>query len=229
MAHRIRLVQPPRDRQQVRDLARDLRVRPSEVLEYLRSTGEHVPSQFNYVEGPVLRAVCERFAPAAPLSVPSPTEVEPAPIARRTAELSAPRTRRASDNNPYKGVLRRFTEERPAAVSSPWGRPAAHQSATPVDGPGDYTAAGAVEPSETMRHLEWAVRGLSDVERDVWLAHGLMERHASVAEACRDAGFQPADLARSVAGFSVLYRVTHGEPAAEVARLLRRVGDIGVA
>lgn len=229
MAHRIRLVQPPRDRQQVRDLARDLRVRPSEVLDYLRSTGEYVPSQLSYLEGPVLRAVRERFALARSQAVPSPAEVERPPVATRPVEMSAPRTRRASDNNPYKGVLGRFTEARPASVSSPWGLPVTHQSATPVDGPGDYTAAGVIEPSEAMRHLEWAVRGLSDIERDVWLAHGLMERHASVAAACRDAGFQPADLARSVAGFPVLYRVTHGEPAVEVARLLGAVGDAGVA
>jgi hypothetical protein len=229
VAHRIRLARPPRDRKRVRDLARDLSVDSAEVLEYLRSTGEYVRSHLSYVEVPVISAVRERFAPAAPRIAPSPTEVELAPIASQAAGLGVPRRRRARENNPYKGVLRRFTEDDPVDVSPLGWHPAAHQSATPVDGPGDYTAAGAVEPSETMRHLEWAVRGLSEVERDVWLAHGLMERHASVAADCRDAGFQPADLARNVAGFSVVYRVTHGEPAAGVARLLRGDGDIGVA
>jgi hypothetical protein len=71
-----------------------------------------------------------------------------------------------------------------------------------------------------MKHLEWSIRGISETERDVWLAHGLSEHHARVAAECVAAGLTPTDLPRDVSGFSVLHRVTRGEPAAQVFRLL---------
>lgn len=228
MSHRIRLQQPDRDRVRVRDLARELNVHHRVVLAFLRSIGEYVSSELSLVEAPVARTVRKHFpAPPRATSVPAtPTEEAITAPGSSTDGLSAPTKRAHRENNPFTGVLTEFTPRHAedGRRPPPTGGYTTH---TPRNDPGDYSAAGAVEPSETMKYLEWKVRGIGDVERDVWLAHGLSERHAHIAADCIEAGLGPADLARIVAGYSVLHRVTHGEPANGVARLLMR--DSGVA
>lgn len=217
MAHVVKLQQPERPRTRVRDLARDIGVHHSQVLEFLRSSGEFVRSELSFLEAPSVRRVREHFG--------VPDVDDRAGNARRSAEtppptaargLGAPATRSRRENNPFIGSLSIFTST-PAMSLAPPNTPPPQASAG-----ADYSAAGAFEPAETWRDLEWAIRGLSEVERDGWLAHGLEPRHARVAAACKAADMLPADLTRDVYGWTVLYRVTHGEDPSEVRRLMDR-------
>lgn len=232
MNHRIKLQQPDRDRARVRDLAAELGVPYQDVLAFVRSTGEYVQSRHSQLEVPTIRAVREHFgSDTAMASETAPTlgEAETGAPPANSDGLTAPKRRSRRENNPFTGVLRNFTPKAEVDMKTSWtsARPTRHESRTTVDEPGDYSAAGAVEPSESMKHLEWKVRGIDDLQRDVWLAHGLSGRHARIAAECRDAGLTPADLGKDVAGFTVLHRVTHGEPPLEVCRLLVRDSDTG--
>jgi len=218
MAHYVKLQQPERPRVRVRDLARDIGIHYSQVLEFLRASGEFVRSELSFLEAPSVRRVREHF------DVPDPADraveesrspkVQP-PTGRG---LGAPASRARRENNPFIGSLSTFTAP---PVMSPWPNTPPPRLAPD----GDYSAAGAFEPAESWKDLEWAIRGLSEVDRDGWLAHGLEPRHARVAAACKAANMLPADLSNEVYGWTVLYRVTHGENPSEVRRLMDRAQD----
>lgn len=199
----------------------------SVVLEFVRSTGEYVKSHLSYLERPMIEKVRRHF----PVSEPQPKPEEAAAAAQdqRPAGLTPPPPREFTENNPYKGVLAVFTKRPPLSPwPSSWRRQAAnYRSATPRDDPGDYSPAGAYEASESMKDHEWRIRGVSDAERDVWLAHGLASQQARIAAGCQEAGIRPADLTKDVNGFTVFHRITHGEPPDQVARLMARQADTG--
>lgn len=229
MTRHIKLQPVARPRVRVRDLAHEVAARPNDVLEFLRAVGEFVRSELSFVEEPVARSVRSHFGSPETEAI-SPRAVSQAATRgpeTREGGLTAPARRRRSENNPFKGELSTFTRPStpygPGDAAPPAGEADAisYQTSTARTDTGDYSAAGTYEPSETMKHLEWSLRGMSDTERDVWLAHGLSERHARVAAECTSAGLMPPDLARDVNGYSVLYRVIRGEPAHQVARLLR--------
>ena len=78
----------------------------------------------------------------------------------------------------------------------------------------------------SLAPMEWELRGVGESKHE-WLDHGLGPRDARLAASCRNAGLLPSDLGLTVAGATVLDRITRGEPPREVARLVnqQRQGD----
>jgi hypothetical protein len=216
----LKLQPPPRPRVRVRDLARELELADTELLTWLREHGEWVPHVLSYLEEPVAAKARAALRPdlaatAKPTQI-TPATSDPAPL----KGLSPPTTPPTRENNPYLGQLQRFGP-RPGRPRTLRAELVGDSGADPLP---DYSAAGSFRASEAMAPFEWAVRGVEDQRQD-WLEHGLGPRDARIAEACQEAGLQPADLPVDVAGWTVLDRITRGEPPREVARLLRRQRD----
>lgn len=225
MARLIKLQRRDTTRIRIRDLARELCVSPSAVLACVQRLGEHVSSIASNVEAPVANQVRRELA--APPSLvgnahDTASEVPPELPAPGESQLGAPRRRPRRDNHPLMDVSATTTEvsttPRPHDGLKHEGRSIIYYTDSAPATP-DYSAAGVHEASEAFRHHEWRVRGIDDTEREVWIAHGLSPSQASTAAECVRAGIRPQDLSTLVVGFSILFRVTHGEPPAEVARL----------
>lgn len=71
--------------------------------------------------------------------------------------------------------------------------------------------------------MDWIEAFLDLGAMDVWMDAGLAKRDSALAARCRDAGLTPADLSANIHGYSVLYRITHGEPVEAVAARLGQV------
>jgi len=57
--------------------------------------------------------------------------------------------------------------------------------------------------------------------KDVWMAHGLGSRDAKLAFDCAQAGLMPSDLGRHIDGFTIGYRLSHGEPLDWILKRMR--------
>lgn len=227
MARKTRLQDSSKRQVQVRDLARELSVENRVLIKFLLSIGEYVKSAASNVEPPVARRVREEFPqtvsrtcdadPAAVAVLPDMPGVgltPPAPRQRRENNPYVTQTARARDNVPYRRPWLDDYHRREAAADD-----YTNQSEDPTAG---FAAAIGQRPSPTFEFLEWQVRRISEPERDVWISHGLKPHHASVAAECREAGIGPTHLSVILDGWTILYRVTHGEGAASLARRLRR-------
>lgn len=69
---------------------------------------------------------------------------------------------------------------------------------------------------------EWALRGFTNAEKDVWLAAGLRDGQAKLAVQLIEAGLSPQDLSADLGGWTVLERVHQGEDVVALARLHER-------
>lgn len=216
----LKLQPPRRPRVRVRDLARELEVADTELLAWLREDGEWVPHVLSYIEEPVAAKARAALRPDLPTieqpAQSAPGSSDPAPLTGLSPPTAAP----TRENNPFLGQVQRF-QPRPHRFGRSPAEPVGRSGEDPLP---DYSAAGAFRASEVMAPFEWGVRGVEDRRQD-WLEHGLGPRDARIAQACQEVGLQPADLPVDVAGWTVLDRITRGEPPREVARLLQRQRD----
>jgi len=228
MARKTRLCDTTKRQVRVRDLAKELGVETKAVMQFLKDIDEFVRSPASNIEEPVARKV--RAAFAGPLEARA-RDPRPNPVTPQTAAvnqgLSAPTQRHRRENSPYASPQERPRDRWVLPVQRKGNeargdKQQRYVSETPDSGAGDYSAAVAYRPSPTMKDWEWKIRDICDTERDVWLSHGLRPDQARIAAECLEARIQPSDLASDVDGFTILFRVTHGEPPAEVARIWRR-------
>jgi hypothetical protein len=68
---------------------------------------------------------------------------------------------------------------------------------------------------------EWVKWHMDLTAKDVWMAHGLGSRDAKLAFDCAQAGLMPSDLGRHIDGFTIGYRLSHGEPLDWILKRMR--------
>lgn len=216
----IRLQEPPRTRLRAREIARQIGVPPSEVLQVLADMGEYVRSAASYVEAPIIREVHERFGVKYAVEVcPSPP-MEDSVADHQPRGLQPPTRRVKRDNHPLMGeVTPRRDHDASNDSDGASGSPrTASWAGRNVDQQWADLAGG--DASHAFEFEEWKLRGFSELERDVWMAAGLRAGQARWAADLRDGGLSPTDLGVDLHGWRVVDRLQRGEGAAAVARLL---------
>jgi hypothetical protein len=210
----LKLQQTPPRRTRVHDLAKYVQRPTTQVMEALADLGEYVKGPNSVVEEPVVRRICDHF------DLPHPDGPwKPGPTVKSPSLDEAPPTPRGLPPAPV-----RPRRENHPMMDATGGPPRPSRAGGPRHGksPGrqsDPFGAG-LDAAPTWAFEEWKIYGFTDIERDVWISSGLRQGQAKTAAGLRDAGLTPQDLNTNVAGWTVLQRVTHGEGAAGVARLL---------
>ncbi|HEY3408716.1 MAG TPA: hypothetical protein VGK53_11155 [Propionicimonas sp.] len=231
--HRIKLMKPERRRVRVDELAKRLSVTSDELLTVLRDElHEFVPHAQSYIEEPIFRRVINRYGqqqlgieevhqtPAEKwreFSRPPACDPElaPCPPANNEKRFAPPPKLRRRNNNPYIRSPSELGRDTKATAPS-------QSASVPPSRQSDWDSG----VSETMAPWSWTLYDFSVVERDCWMASGLRQDQAKVARDTRDAGLVPDDLGRDLDGWTVLERITHGEGAKAVARLMREAEGI---
>lgn len=213
--HYIKLEEAPRERLRVYEVAKRVGRSCAEILALLADLDEYAPHRNSMLEPPVVRRIyvaLELTPPERP-TPRSPDVLTPRP----TSGLTPPKPRPRRDNNPLMGTIsnRRGSESPPRAPRD--GRAAAH-SRNAADG---LAEAYGSDVAPGWEYESWKLLGFTEVERDAWTAEGLRNGQAPFAATLRDAGLSPADLSVRVNGWTVLARLTNGEGATHVVRLLR--------
>lgn len=220
-----KLQQPPRGRQRVREVARDVELPVSGLLEMLSEIGEFVKSGASFIETPVIRrvhALCGIEYSGGDLSS-RPMETTDNVPARPSLGLAPPGKRRRRDNHPLMGdVSPRRDFDSDEATHATGSQVPAWRNRTIQQQWADLSVGDA---SHAFEFEEWKLRGFSDVERDVWLSAGLRAGQARWAAELRDAGLSPSDLSFTLHGWPVVERLQRGEGARAVARMFRAVRD----
>jgi hypothetical protein len=179
----------------VRELAKDLGVSAERILTILSEIGEFVTSPSAFVEEPVVAKVYEQCGAAYTSQGPKPVPGwDKHGSGCRVGPPAPPRQTPSSQARRQHSAMKET----------------------------DRWAAGlGQDASDAFAYQSWKLFGFSDVERDIWIAAGLRPGQVKTAAGLRDSGLQPSDLQKDVNGWTVLERVTHGEGARAVARLLR--------
>jgi hypothetical protein len=218
--HHIKLQQPPRHRQRVWDVARELGVSSRQLLEVLKELDEYVPSAASYLEAPIIRTVHDRFGVVYDISPPAPHEPEaptltgllpPKERPRRENHplMEAGRSRDDVSNDGHQGGQSRARAERRQAQ---WSERSLEEQ---------WAQASTSDAAPAFEFEEWKFRGFTEIEQDVWMDAGLRAGQAKWAGELRDSGLKPADLRINLHGWTIIDRLRQGEGAAAVARLLR--------
>lgn len=214
--HRTRLVPPQRPRWKIRDAARELGRTVDEALNGLAEIGEYANGPRDWIEEPVFNRLAVHFG----VSLPTRTSSEPTagspeqhePVDARGG-LTPPAGLPTRNNHPYVQP-----EPRPRdLLNSTWVRHKPEEDVREYHAGGMWLGSGA-----PFADQEWALRGFTDAEKDVWLAAGLKDHQAKLAERFRDAGLSPHEVSADLSGWTVLTRVNLGEDVAAVVRLYQR-------
>lgn len=224
--HYIKLQAPPRQRLRVHEIATQVGVTNQALKEVLRELGEYAASVNSYVEVPVIRQVHERFGVTYDAQPQTRPQAQPPPL----FGLTPPSPRAHRDNNPYVQTAKRARDVAIEHQQDLWDDPLRWRDRPQVEQPAmseeqQWSSGAGRGASPTFEFLEWKMRGLSEVERDVWVAAGLPTNRASVAAEVRDAGLTPADLATTVEGWTLLEWIGRGASGISVARLLQRFNE----
>lgn len=217
----LKLVRPPRERRRISELASELGVPATEIMGVLDNLGEFVRSASSYVEVPIIRQVHAAFN-VEYLSNPSWRKGQSPPTPSQPQGLTPPAKKPRRDNNPLMGTSDRPQDQ--LTIAHPRGPkqrffPPEWQSRTTGQ---EWSLGGGVDSSPAFEFVEWKVRGFSEIDRDAWIAAGLRASQGRLAAELREAGLQPTDLATELYGWKVIDRLTRGEGATGVARMLCR-------
>lgn len=189
----------PRPRRSAQQLAQELGLDISFVMDALQSVGEYVDSsRKRAIEEPAVKKVYEHFDRTY---TPEPTKPVP-DWQRRDLGRPAPRAARQAPQNPRRSVDGPRTLETPDTSL----------------GIGDSRS----DAADAWAYEEWKYYKFSPAEHDAWIDAGLRRGQAREAATLREAGLTAADLTKDVYGWSVAKRLRSGENAQEVARQLRR-------
>lgn len=213
--HYVKLEETPRERLRVHEVAKRVDRPCAEILALLTDLGEYAPHRNSMLEPPVVRRIYQALGLTPPQrpAPQSPNVSTPPP----TGGLTPPRPRARRDNHPLMGTISsRQRNESPQ--SAPRDSPAASRFRNIAD---SLAQAYGSDVAAGWEYESWKLLGFTEVERDAWTAEGLRTGQAPVAATLRDAGLSPADLSVRVNGWTVLARLTKGEGAAQVVRLLK--------
>lgn len=226
----MKLQQPPRSRQRVREVARDVGISAEELLQVLSEMGEYVKSTSSYIEAPIIRRVHERFVVTP--SSPKPTSSAPQkPQPKRSIAspgLAPPSRRTKRDNHPLMDEPGPRSDRDVACHSRSVGEmPRASWTGRTVEQQWADLAGG--DASQTFEFEDWKLRGFSEVDRDVWMSAGLRAGQARWAAELQNGGLSPSDLGVDLHGWKVIDRLQRGEGAKAVARMLNtaREAEVG--
>lgn len=195
----------------VYEAAKELGCTAAVALQGLKDIGEYVRSAQSMIEVPVLDNLAEHLG----LERNTEPEVSSATAEPKSSGLRPPECQVRRDNNPVKPGC---PSSKSATTSAVWTSDRQSEDQQFMDA----THSGA---SPSFAHVEWKMRGFTDVERDVWLAAGLRSYDARAASVLRDGGLRPVDLTADVNGWTVLERIRKGEGAGAVVRLFCRSRD----
>lgn len=201
----------------VRELARQVELKPNDLMVLLKDLGEHVRTHNSYIEVPVVRRVHEALDVEYHEDRPRPKRVPQPPL---SSGLTPPRLMRRRENNPFVQLGRRTEEwygERTAR-----GRLKAKAASWDALSEDQKWAAGAGRGSAAaFEHQEWKLYGFSETDRDVWTEAGMPVNRAKTASELRDAGVRPTDLAKSIEGWTVVKHIQRGSTGTWIATKLR--------
>ncbi|MHA6510729.1 hypothetical protein [Tessaracoccus sp. Y1736] len=177
-------------------LAKELGATTPAILEALQEIGEYVdsPAMKSIVE-PVAKRVAEHLGLQLPADPPHP---------KGKWEIL--------DTQPSDTLRRqpRLDRRGSTPTSGQFGPP---DRSLGLDNP-------RLDAKAPWDEQEWKLYGFSDIERDVWIDHGLRKGQAKRAAALRNAGLTPPDLGTSLYGWTVAKRLREGETPTSVKRLL---------
>lgn len=173
-------------------------------------------TRWDWIEEPAFARLAAHFGSSPPSSGESDRDSaaieEPDAVVHRLG-LTQPAALPSRSNHPY-----RNPEQRPRDLlnstrvpSKPVALARDHHSGGPWPG-----------ASAIFADHEWALRGFTNAEKDVWLAAGLKDGQAKLAVQLIEAGLSPQDLSADLGGWTVLERVHQGEDVVALARLHER-------
>lgn len=220
----VKLVEPPRIRLRVRDIAKELDVPPQDILDVLHDLHEYVKNSASFVEVPVIRRVHEAFDVTYH---PRPQVAQPvSPSTRQVpAGLGPPPKREKRDNHPLMGEI----SPRRSRQAQPNAQPVSGTSAVSWTGrkaDQQWAELRGGDASHSFEFESWKLYGFSEVERDVWIEAGLRPGQAQHAAELHEAGLSSTDLRVVLHGWTVADRLLRGEGAKAVARMLAQTRDI---
>lgn len=205
----------PRRRWRVHEAAQALGRTVQETLDGLKEIGEYAANRWDWIEEPVFARLAAHFnvSPPAPGEPDRDSAAIEEPHAVDRLGLTQPAALPKRDNHPYRDPGPRPRD----LLNSTW------VPSKPVEPDREYHAGGRwLGSGAVFADHEWALRGFTDAEKDVWLAAGLKDGQAKLAVQLAEAGLSPQDLPADLGGWTVLERVNQGEDIVAVARLYER-------
>lgn len=226
----IKLQRPPRHRQRIRDVAKEVGLSSRQLMSELSEMGEYASSAASYIEAPVIRAVHDRLGVVAYVEPDKPEPDQRSIASSGTSGLEPPRPRERRENHPLVNEASRprdravWDSQRrdPSAIES---RELAQSRWVARSVEQQWAQLNAGDAAAAFEFEEWKLRGFADVERDVWMDAGIRSGQAKWAAELRDGGLRPVDLQTDLNGWTVIERLRRGEGAAAVVRLLRASRD----
>lgn len=160
--HYTKVQPPPRERQRVRELAKDVLRTVTEVRDVLTSIGEYVASGNSFVEAPVIRRVHEALG--LEQQVPPPTHL---PLtAALSAGLSPPKVRPRRENNPLMDLssVQRQSMRNQRQAGTSVGQSKSREANWSERSGGEGSSPELADAAPAWEYESWKLHRFTDVE-----------------------------------------------------------------